>query len=314
MIFLLYLLVIFLLFAVHSAFVIYAMGPMLLLQPTRRREEWYARLTRLLHPSDAGLPQEDLQILTRDGLKLDCWLIQQPRAARGTMLYLHGVGDCKIDGVRMAQFLFRHGYNVFLYDSRQHGQSEGSFCTYGFYEKYDVSSVIDYLESRKDLRLGPIGIFGTSMGGAVAIQTAAIDRRISAIVAQASFTELRKVFVDYQKRITRIPWHFIRNVAIGRSQKMANFKARFVSPLEDVKRLHCPILFIHGTEDVNIKPEYSRALHASAHEPKKLLLIHGAQHNDVWDVGGKVYEQALEDFFLKYVNRKSLRSLLKKVK
>jgi hypothetical protein len=285
---------------------------MLLLQPVRRTPEWYARFTNILQPRQAGLPQEELKILTRDGLKLDCWFVKQPSSAKGTILYLHGVGDCKIDGVRMTRFFFSRGYNVFLYDSRQHGQSEGAFCTYGFYEKYDVASVIDYLESRNDVKLGSIGIFGTSMGGAVAIQAAAIDRRIAAVIAQASFTELRKVFVDYQKRITRIPWHFIRNVAIGRSQKLANFKARFVSPLEDVKRLHCPILFVHGTEDVNIKPEYSRALHASANSPKQLLLVEGAQHNDVWDVGGKVYEQTLENFLLKYINRKSFRSFLKR--
>ena len=202
----------------------------------------------------------------------------------------------------MTKFLFQQGYNVFLYDSRHHGESGGSYCTYGFYEKHDVSTVIDYLKSRKDLRVGNIALFGTSMGAAVAIQAAAIDSRISAVIAEASFTNLRTIFVDYQRRIIKLPWHFLRNVAMTRSQKMANFKARFVSPIEDVRTLKTPILFTHGTDDTFIKPLYSKMLFEAANEPKKLLLIKGANHNDVWDVGGAMYEDTLTDFLKEYLS------------
>lgn len=296
MAFFLNLLIIAVLFLIQVACVLLVAGPLILLKPIRRKKDWYARFTTLLEPKDAGLPQENVSVETFDGLHLSGWFVAQ-RKAIGTVIYLHGVGDCKIAGVPFAQFLFHKGFNIFLYDSREHGESEGYYCTYGFYEKYDVSAVITYLQSRKDVKIGKIGIFGTSMGGAVAIQAAAIDPRISAIISEGSYTALRTVFVDYQKRIIKLPWHFLRNIALVQSQKMANFKARLVAPIEDIKRVHVPILIVHGKNDSFIKSEYSKMLCDAANEPKRLLLIDNAGHNDVWEVGGVVYKDSIASFF-----------------
>ncbi len=284
------------LFLVSAAFVILILGPLILLQPHRRSREWYARFTNDLEPRSKNIPQEDLWITTPDGARLSCWLVAR-RRARGTVIYLHGVGDCKIGGVELSAFLYAQGYNVFLYDSRQHGKSGGRYCTYGFFEKHDVSSVIDYLQQREDLNIGKVGLFGTSMGAAVAIQAAAIDARIASVVSEASFTTLRSIAVDYQRRLIKLPWHFLRNIALARSQKVAGFKARLVAPIEDVRNLRCPILFVHGIDDTFIDVQHSRELYEIAPQPKQLLLISGADHNNVWEVGGTKYKDALSTFF-----------------
>jgi len=284
-----------LLFVASAAIVILILGPLILLQPHRRSKEWYARFTDNLDPHSKGLPQEDIWITTPDGVRLSCWLVVRKKAA-GTVIILHGVGDCKIGGVELSAFLYSLGYNVFLYDSRHHGESGGRYCTYGFYEKHDVSTIIDYLQEREDLNIGKVGLFGTSMGAAVAIQAAAIDARVAAVVAEASFTTLRSIAVDYQRRLIKLPWHFLRNVALARSQKVAGFKARSVSPIEEVKKLMCPILFVHGSKDTFIDVQYSQALYEAAPGPKQLLLIEGANHNDVWEIGGKKYTDTLGAF------------------
>jgi len=280
------------LFLLSVAFVILILGPLILLQPHRRKKEWYARFTSILEPRDAGIPQEDLWLITPDNVRLSCWLVQHKKA-HGTMIVLHGVGDCKIGGVEIAAYLYSIGYNVFLYDSRRHGESGGKYCTYGFLEKHDVSTAIDYLQERPGFAIGKVGIFGTSMGAAVAIQAAAMDARIAAVIAEASFTTLRSIAVDYQRRLIKLPWHFLRNVALARSQKIAGFKARLVSPLDDVKRLQCPILFVHGLQDVFIDVQYSKRLYEATPGKKQLLLIEGANHNNVWQVGGKNYQDAM---------------------
>jgi uncharacterized protein len=285
------------LFLIQATFVLLVTGPLILLKPIRRKKDWYARFTNLLEPKDAGLPQENVTVETFDGLKLNCWFILQKKKPRGTIIYLHGVGDCKIAGISFARSLYDKGFNIFLYDSREHGESEGYYCTYGFYEKHDVSAVISYVQSRTDIKVGKIGVFGTSMGGAVAILAAAIDHRISAVISEGTYTALRIVFVDYQKRIIKLPWHFLRNIALVQSQKMANFKARLVAPVEDIKRVHVPILIVHGKNDSFIKSDYSKLLYEAANEPKHLLLIDGAEHNDVWDVGGETYINSIASFF-----------------
>jgi uncharacterized protein len=295
------LLILSVLFLIQATFVLLVTGPLILLKPVRRKKDWYARFTNLLEPKDAGLPQENVIVETFDGLKLNCWFVRQKKKARGTIIYLHGVGDCKIAGVPFAQSLFDKGFNIFLYDSRQHGESEGYYCTYGYYEKRDVAAVISYLQSRRGIKIGKIGVFGTSMGGAVAIQAAAIDPRIACVISEGSYTALRVVFVDYQKRIIKLPWHFLRNVALVQSQKLANFKARLVAPIEDIKNVHVPILIVHGKNDSFIKSVYSKSLYDAANKPKHLLLIEGAEHNNVWEVGGVTYENSVASFFKEYL-------------
>ena len=236
---------------------------------------------------------------TKEGFKLSCWFVKQPANSRGTIIYLHGVGDCKIGGIPYAQLFYHRGFNVFLYDSRRHGSSEGHYCTFGFYEKYDLSLAIDYLLSRRDARIGNIGVFGTSMGAAVALQAAAIDKRIAAVVAEASFTDLRTVMVDYQKRIIKLPWHFLRNLTMSRPQRLAYFKARLVSPIHSVQSVHKPLLFIHGTDDTRIRAEYARALYDNANQPKELFLIQKGDHTNLLNVGGSEYETRIVSFFEK---------------
>ncbi len=291
------------LFLFHAGVIVLVIGPLTILQPTRKRPEWYAAFTNLLEPKDAGLPQESVTLTTRDGLVLKGWFIPQKEDSKGTIIYLHGVGDCMIGGIPLARYFYSLGYTVLLYDQRQHGQSGGTFCTYGYYEKHDVSVAIDWLESR-DCG-GTVAIFGASMGAAIAIQAAAVDKRVRAIMAEASFTNLHDIIADYQRRIIKLPWHFLRNAALSRTQAIANFRGRDVSPLNDVGRLSIPILFVHGTEDSFINVEYSRLLYEAAKEPKKLVLIEGADHNDVWSVGGKKYLDALASFLNDYVEVQS---------
>jgi hypothetical protein len=65
--------------------------------------------------------------------------------------------------------------------------------------------------------------------------------------------------------------------------------------------VHKPVLFIHGTDDIRIKAEYSRTLFENANQPKELLLIHQGDHTDLLNVGGSEYEQRIMTFFEKYL-------------
>ena len=277
--------------------VLLVIGPVLLLQPRRRTREWYRSRTNILQPSDLNLQSETVLLKTKEGFELNGWLIKAAQQGKGTILILHGVSESKIAGLRMAKEFYVRNYNVFLYDSRHHGDSDGRFCTYGYHEKTDAQMVIDYLSNRNDMTLGKIGLFGWSMGAAVAIQVAAVDKRIAAVVAESGFATLRTVFDDYQKRMIKLPWHYLRNIVIKRSEYLAKFKANAVAPVEAVKNIHIPIFLLHGTEDNLIKYNYSERVYAAAKAPKELWLIPGARHNDMMEVGGEEYTRRIVDFF-----------------
>lgn len=285
-----------LLFLATVTLTLIIVGPTLLLRPRRRSAEFYAALGRPSTPEQAGLRNEEIIIRTPDGIRLHSWLVKAAAPAKGTVVYLHGVADCKIDGILTARFLHANGYHVFLYDSRRHGESDGLFCTYGYFEKNDVVSVIDYIRSRSDLAGAPIALFGTSMGAAVAIQAAAIDPRIRAVIAENSFATLRSVFDDYQRRMVKLPFHYLRNLVIKRSELMAGFRANDVSPIEAVANISIPILVVVGERDHLIDAAYSHRLFEAAVEPKELYSIPGASHSDTWAVGGRAYEERILGF------------------
>ncbi len=285
-------------FLFSATLILTIIGPTLLLRPRRRCADFYQRLNQPTHPSEVGLNYEEINVMGIDNVKLNGWLVKSPHA-KGTVIYLHGVADCKMDGIRFAKLLHNEKYNIFLFDSRRHGDSEGEFCTYGFFEKLDLEKVIEYLLSRTDVQLGKIALFGTSMGAAVAIQTAAIDKRIAAVIAENSFATLRTIFDDYQKRMVRLPFHYLRNIVIKRSELMAKFKANDVSPLESLKNIHVPLLFIYGSEDHLINHQYTIKLFNNANQPKELFPIEGAKHNDTWQVAGNKYEMRILSFLKK---------------
>lgn len=287
----------FFLFLLSVTLILFIVGPSLLLQPRRRTAEFYRALGQPVTAAELGLPWEEINVTVAPEFKLNCWLIKATAPVRGTIVYLHGLADCKLDGLRLAKLLHDRHYNVMLFDSRRHGDSDGEFCTYGYFERHDVPKVLDYLQTRSDIAPGRFGVFGTSMGAAVALQAASLDDRIAAVVAENSFATLRTIFDDYQKRMIQLPFHYLRNIVIKRSEQIARFRAKDVSPLDSVRELRIPVLFIYGTDDHLIHCRYSVELYEAKPAPKDLFAIPGAKHNDTWKIAGPAYEQKLLTFF-----------------
>src|SRR3954470_14025316 len=128
----------------------------------------------LLHPArrhvDRTSPETCAEVTFNGaGVSLKGWLCHATTQRRGTLVYLHGVGDNRTSGIGIIQRFAPRGFDVVAYDSRAHGESEGDACTYGFFEKDDLRHVLDTVAP------GPVVLLGTSLGAAVAIQEAAQD-------------------------------------------------------------------------------------------------------------------------------------------
>jgi pimeloyl-ACP methyl ester carboxylesterase len=189
---------------------------------------------------------------------------------RGLLVYLHGIADNRSGAAGLVQRFGARGFEVVAYDSRRHGQSEGDACTYGFLEKADLRRVLDQLDP------GPIVLVGTSLGAAVALQAAAEDERISAVVAAETFSDLRTVAAE------RAPF-FFPSGAIARAFELAEREGRFevdaVSPLRAAAKINAPVLLIHGEADVDTPPDHSRRAFAALRGQKRLMIVPGAGHN-----------------------------------
>jgi pimeloyl-ACP methyl ester carboxylesterase len=229
----------------------------------------------LLHPPRRPVtqvparPHENVDLDV--GVHLRGWLFRTDRPRRGLLVYLHGVGDNRESGIGVAAHFNALGFDVLTYDSRAHGESGGDACTYGYYEKKDLSRVLDQLGG------GPVLALGVSLGAAVALQAAAEDPRIAVVVAVSSFSDLRTVGAE------RAPF-FASRANIARAFQLAEAEAAFraddVSPVGAAPRIRAPVLLVHGADDRDTRPAHSERIYAALAGPKKLVLVPGAGHND----------------------------------
>jgi len=239
----------------------------------------------LLHPArhvSTVPPPDHCDEATFDGVGValkgwHCAATQGP--AVGTIVYLHGIADNHASAAGAIARYQPHGFDVIAYDSRAHGTSEGTACTYGFYEKLDLFRVI------ASVARGPVILMGTSLGAAVALQEAPDDRRVTAIVAAETFSDLRTVATE------RAPFFFTKPLidrALALAESQGHFRVDGVSPVRSAAELTIPVLLIHGANDTETRPDHSQRVFAALRGPKKLILVPGAGHNqslgdaDVW--------------------------------
>jgi uncharacterized protein len=222
-----------------------------------------------------ALPAHRELVVTSDDVTLKGWYFEPTRQPpRGLVVYLHGKDNTRHVGGLIAQRFLDLGFAVVAFDQRAHGQSSGTFCTYGVRERKDLARVLDAV------KVEPVFLIGHSLGAAVSLQAAAEDPRIRGVVALSSFSELDTIVREH------IPFFASQaqiSAALSRAEQDADFRISEASPVNACRRLTVPVLLVHGTQDTFTSYEHSRRLLAAlpSNLPKLLLRIDGAGHEDI---------------------------------
>lgn len=213
-----------------------------------------------------------------------------------SLVFVHGIGGCKEHFTGLALKLAALGYDSFMFDNRAHGQSEGLYTTYGFHEKKDIAYIVKYIKSIHKDKL--VGIWGNSLGGAIALQALAYDKAIDFGIVESTFTDLKQIVYDYQKQKTYgIPLRLACNIALKEAGTIANFNPDDVKPIDDVKQISQPVLIAHGDKDKNIDVSYGKAFYkALASKDKELIIIENGEHFGLAETGGQDYWNRLIEF------------------
>jgi len=228
------------------------------------------------NPSSFNVKVEDVFFQAKDGTKLHGWYIPSANA-QATLLWFHGNAGNLTHRLENIQQLQPLALNIFIFDYRGYGKSEGKPSEAGLYQ--DSQAAYDFLIQEKNVAPREnLFLFGRSLGGICAVEVAS-SNPAAGLILESVFTSAR----DMAGQVSPL-------VPIGWA-----IRSKF-SAVEKVPDLKLPKLFLHGTKDEIVPYKLGRKLYSAAAEPKEFYDIEGAGHNDTYAVGGREYFSALNRF------------------
>ena len=232
-------------------------------------------------PREIGLPYENIELRTDDGVRLHGWYIPAA-SARGTVLFFHGNAGNISHRLSSIRIFHNLKLSVFIFDYRGYGQSEGQPSEQG--TQRDALAAWRFLTEERGVAPGRIIFFGRSLGAAVAAQLAT-HKQPGALIVESAFTSVPDMAAE-------LYWWL-----------PARWLARFdYATRDDVARLHCPVLVVHSPEDEIIPYQHGEAIFAAAQAPKEMLRLRGG-HNDGFMLSGEQYIQGLDGFLTRHLPR-----------
>jgi uncharacterized protein len=220
---------------------------------------------------------EEVHLTAADGTALHGWfLYAAPEVPScGTVLFLHGNAGNLSGHAWFTTHLTRYGLDVFLFDYRGYGASEGRSTEAGLH--LDAAAAYEHLERDRGIPPGRLLLVGHSLGAAVAARLAA-ERPAAGLVLATPFSSVPNVIR------ARLPW-FPVSLLPWRSGSFDSF--------EPVRQRSMPLLVLRASDDEVIPGRDTEALFRAASEPKLLVDVPGG-HNEVFD--GPEFHEAFPGF------------------
>lgn len=247
------------------------------------------RPTKFVSNITPSFPYEKISFRTKDNLMLHGWWIPSTKAKAKTIILLHGYPADK-SNILPAMIHLHADYNLLLFDFRYFGESEGLYSTIGKNEVNDLLAAIQFLKTRG---INEVGIWGFSLGGAVALMTAPHAPEIKVIVAESAYARLDWLVYDYYPLpLLRYPLGALTRLW---ASVFLKYDFKQVSPLTAVSKLRIPILIIHSKEDHVIPFYHALSLQkALRNDPKaKFMFIDEGQHGELM----QNHDQIVKTFF-----------------
>ncbi|MBN2162070.1 MAG: alpha/beta fold hydrolase [Pontiellaceae bacterium] len=239
-------------------------------------------------PARDGYAYEEVQFESADGTMLSGWFIPAKGPAKGTVVHFHGNAQNLSAHYSFVSWLPVNGFNLFEFDYRGFGRSEGEPDRKGVYE--DSIAALQYIKSRTDIDQNRIIVFGQSIGGANALTVLGINRfdGIVGVVSDSAFSTYKGVASDHAGLLKPLAWLLIGN-RLSPARHVGN-----IAPV--------PLVIIHGTHDRVAPYRHAEKLFSKANEPKELWTIKGGTHTSALGPGRSVYAPRLLQLFNRWCN------------
>ncbi len=237
-------------------------------------------------PARYGTAYRSVELTAEDGVKLAGWYA--PPRNGVVILLAHGYGVAR--PADLFARLARHGYGVIAWDFRAHGESEGRFCSLGYYETLDVKAALAF--ARKQPGVEHVGALGQSMGAATVIRASAQWPAIEAVVADSAYPSVDMVLAG------AVPIPPLRPLVRFYAERETGVSMNAVRPVDDIARISPrPVFVIQGAQDSLVPPTSAQALFNAAGEPRFIWIGAGMGHVQMAADMAEEYERRVIEFF-----------------
>jgi len=258
-------------------------------------------------PADYNLQFEEVFFSSRDGTRLHGWFVPATGPAVGTVVYFHGNSGNLTYYLQQIYWLPASGFNLFTFDYRGYGRSEGKPTKCGVYE--DSVAAMEFILTKPEIDHDNVFVFGQSLGGANAIAVTAKNDfpQIRAVAVEGTFYSYRWEARDMMMATTREKIGNVPCLALQLWPVSFFAVTDSYSPGEYIHQVSpIPVLLIQCLQDTIVSYRHGERLYEAAKDPKELWMINGCSHVEVFTEAqsGSGYRQKLVRFFKEH-RRKS---------
>eukprot|EP01064_Diplonema_japonicum_P027658 TRINITY_DN4043_c2_g1_i1.p1 TRINITY_DN4043_c2_g1~~TRINITY_DN4043_c2_g1_i1.p1 ORF type:complete len:486 (+),score=148.43 TRINITY_DN4043_c2_g1_i1:81-1460(+) len=259
----------------------------LIIRPQRCEYEVSHLGPQLFRIDDGVYERTDVTVYNPRGMELKCSHFeptqsQRPSEKMPCVVYLHGNCGSRQDSLDCVTVLLPHGISLFSFDFSGSGLSEGEYVSLGHFEKQDLATIIDYLQSKGTT--SRVGLWGRSMGAVTSIMYASKDPTIAGIVCDSPFSSLPDLMQELV--LTQKPWvpKFLLKAAINSMRstitKKVGFDIHDLNTIKYASSSDVPALLAHAKDDLLVDQRHSKLVQQAYQGECALMGFEGGHNTD----------------------------------
>lgn len=246
---------------------------------------------------------KDTFILNREGRQLHALYLYAPEKTEKTAVVVHGYTD-NARRMMMIGYLYNHDmkYNVLLPDLQHQGLSAGDDIQMGWKDRLDV---LQWMDVANNLFGGHtrMVVHGISMGGATTMMVAGEKQKpfVKCFVEDCGYTSVEDEYKFQLKEMFGLPAFPLLPLASFICQQKYGWNFTEASALNQVRKCHLPMLFIHGGSDTYVPTRMVYPLYQAKPGIKEIWIPRNVEHAVSYKLHRQEYTRRVENFVGKYI-------------